>query len=76
MSNGGIGRIKAAQVVARDGYACRYCGCVLHGTLIPGTHGPRLSIDHIKPRSRGGSDHPTNLAAGLDLRLYEGTHCG
>lgn len=32
---------------------CVYCNCIL--TLDTAT------IDHIKPRSKGGTDHPTNL---------------
>jgi 5-methylcytosine-specific restriction endonuclease McrA len=38
-------------VVARDGYFCRYCGC-----------DNALTLDHVQPRSRGGSDDPVNLA--------------
>jgi 5-methylcytosine-specific restriction endonuclease McrA len=35
---------------ARDGRSCRYCGS-----------DQRLSIDHLIPRSRGGSDRADNL---------------
>lgn len=41
-------------VRARDGYTCQYCGVVA----------PRdLEVDHIVPRSRGGSNRPDNLVA-------------
>lgn len=41
-----------AFVLARDGYACVYCGS-------PND----LHCDHVIPRSRGGVDHPDNLVA-------------
>lgn len=40
------------QVLARDGHACVYCGQ---------TDAP-LQLDHVVPRSRGGSGLPSNLA--------------
>ena len=39
-----------AVVFERDGHACRYCGSL-----------ERLTIDHVIPRSRGGSDDAGNL---------------
>lgn len=41
------------QVLARDRYACVYCGVA----NVP------LQLDHVHPRSLGGSDLPANLAA-------------
>ena len=41
-------------VRARDGYTCQYCGVVMP---------PDLEVDHIIPRSRGGTDRPDNLVA-------------
>lgn len=35
----------------RDGHRCQYCGCL----------GQPLSIDHVLPRSRGGSDSWENV---------------
>lgn len=35
----------------RDGHRCQYCGCT----------GEPLSIDHVLPRSRGGSDSWDNV---------------
>jgi hypothetical protein len=40
-------------VLERDGYRCVYCGRSSRETA--------LEVDHIRPRARGGSDHPTNL---------------
>ena len=40
----------ADSVVARDGYRCQYCG----------DHA-RLTIDHVIPRSRGGSSQWDNI---------------
>lgn len=42
-----------AEVLARDGHRCVYCG----------TADVPLQLDHIFPRSRGGVDHPDNLNA-------------
>ena len=41
-------------VRARDSYTCQYCGAVTP---------PDLEVDHIVPRSRGGSDRADNLVA-------------
>lgn len=38
------------EVLERDGARCRYCGSAKHPT-----------IDHVVPKSRGGSDEPANL---------------
>jgi 5-methylcytosine-specific restriction endonuclease McrA len=40
-------------VIRRDGYVCGICG----GDVEPGD----VDIDHIKPFSKGGSDHLDNL---------------
>jgi hypothetical protein len=45
----------------RDGYACRYCGCHVH----PPVDGIYLrddaTVDHVIPRSLGGTNDPENL---------------
>lgn len=41
-------------IYLRDGLACAYCGATLED-------GARLSLDHIRPYSAGGSNKPSNL---------------
>jgi len=41
-------------IYLRDGMACVYCGSTVED-------GATLTLDHIKPVSKGGSNHPTNL---------------
>lgn len=41
-----------AAVIARDGFACRHCGC---------TDVQTFQIDHVVPWSRGGTDTVENL---------------
>lgn len=43
------------EILERDNFTCRYCG----------KHAPEteLEVDHVKPRSRGGSDDRANLVA-------------
>lgn len=39
------------QILKRDAYICQVCGA------------PATDVDHIVPRSAGGTDHPLNLQA-------------
>lgn len=41
------------EVLLRDGYQCQVCGAVVHGK--------RAHVDHIVPKSHGGSDLAINL---------------
>jgi HNH endonuclease len=43
------------KILARDGFACRYCG-----GRAPDV---KLEVDHVNPRSHGGSDLDSNLVA-------------
>jgi len=43
------------EILERDSFTCRYCG-----KRAPETE---LEVDHVRPRSRGGSDERTNLVA-------------
>ena len=43
------------RIFVRDGFRCQYCSKKFAPAL--------LTLDHIMPRSRGGSDEPENLAA-------------
>lgn len=40
------------SILERDEHICQYCGCKKANT-----------VDHVMPRSRGGSSSPTNLVA-------------
>lgn len=46
------------EVLRRDGFRCYYCG--VRGNE---TTGDGLTIDHVVPKSLGGTDEPTNLVA-------------
>lgn len=48
----GIGPSLKAEIVARDGLVCTYCGT---------EEGP-FDIDHVHPISKGGTNDPANLA--------------
>jgi 5-methylcytosine-specific restriction endonuclease McrA len=41
-------------IYLRDGMACAYCGATVED-------GAQLSLDHLKPHSKGGDNKPTNL---------------
>lgn len=41
------------EVLLRDNYQCQMCGVVVHGK--------RAHVDHIVPKSKGGSDEVSNL---------------
>ncbi|MEU7066900.1 HNH endonuclease [Streptomyces sp. NPDC046161] len=48
------------QLVRRDGADCRLCGKAIDLTLkFP--HSFSVSIDHVLPRAKGGSDAAANL---------------
>ena len=46
-------KITRRAVLARDSYTCQYCGREQAG----------LTVDHVIPRSRGGSSHWDNIVA-------------
>lgn len=56
-----------AVVLERDEYRCRHCGWMPGNRAPEGSGGAlvyrSLEIDHIYPRSRGGSDELSNLQA-------------
>jgi len=45
---------KRLAIYLRDGLACSWCGFTLEGGAV-------LSLDHLKPRSKGGDNHECNL---------------
>lgn len=49
-----ITQVKRLAIYLRDGMACAYCGDSVE-------NGTKLSLDHILPHSKGGTNHETNL---------------
>ena len=45
---------KRLAIYLRDGLACAYCGATIED-------GARLTLDHLRPVSRGGSNEAANL---------------
>ena len=60
----GISKETRAWVLERNGYTCQMCG-VAAGDADPlgGPRTVRLTIGHIKDKSKGGDDTPQNLRA-------------
>lgn len=55
-------------ILKRDNFTCQYCRRTSWGD------GVKLEVDHIIPRSKGGRDHPTNLATAChDCNRGKGT---
>jgi 5-methylcytosine-specific restriction endonuclease McrA len=48
-----IGKALRFRILARDRFRCRYCG-----RKSPEVE---LHVDHVKPRSQGGTNEPGNL---------------
>jgi len=48
-----IGKRLRFEIIKRDGFRCRYCGC--------SAMREPLEIDHVVPRAGGGTDDPENL---------------
>ena len=61
---GGIPADQRLRILERDGYTCQVCGLGA-GDRDPGnpTRNVRLQVDHIVPRSDGGSNQDDNLRA-------------
>lgn len=49
-----ISQVKRLAIYLRDGLACAYCGASVE-------EGAKLTLDHIKPHSKGGTNEHTNL---------------
>ena len=50
------------RILKRDDYLCQAClrdGVVTPLGIVPHDH----AVDHVKPKAKGGSDHPSNLEA-------------
>lgn len=60
MARASISRRLRWRILARDYFACSYCG------RSPREHGVALEVDHIKAKAQGGSDDPDNLVTACD----------
>jgi len=58
-----LGNYKVREMYARrDGWVCQLCGYdIPRLPVMNDSH--NLSIDHIRPQSAGGTDHPSNVRA-------------
>jgi hypothetical protein len=58
-----LGNYKVREMYARrDGWTCQLCGLdIPRLPVVNDCH--NLSIDHIRPQSAGGTDHPSNVRA-------------
>lgn len=63
-------KLRVNYLIYRDGPDCRYCGCNLHRItrhnrkldFIPqSSWSRRLTLDHLVPKSKGGTNRLTNL---------------
>lgn len=54
------------HVLERDGWRCHYCKLSINVDVKP-NHPRRATMDHMKPRSKGGSNKPINLVASCAL---------
>jgi uncharacterized Zn finger protein (UPF0148 family) len=62
---------RRARVIARDGYRCRYCT----RPVFEGITGPQmLTIDHVVPRGRGGTNSLSNLVVACNGCNQEKAH--
>ncbi len=50
---------KRAAVYLRDGFRCVYCACRVVVGVSKGKRG--ATLDHVKPRENGGTNHENNL---------------
>lgn len=48
-----IGKRLRFEILKRDGFRCHYCGVTACGAA--------LEVDHVLPKSKGGTDDPGNL---------------
>ena len=56
-----ITKAQRKAIYERDNYLCHLCGEVTLRDWDPANIGKCASLDHITPRSKGGTDDPSNL---------------
>lgn len=54
----GIKKSTRFAILRRDGFRCVYCGATANDQ--------KLHVDHIHPKSKGGTDDPSNLATSCE----------
>jgi hypothetical protein len=54
-----ITQVKRLAIYLRDGMACAYCGESVEA-------GARLTLDHIRPHVKGGTNHEHNLVTACE----------
>lgn len=62
-----ISKETRAQVLERNGYTCQMCGAAAGDSdPLGGSRSVRLTMGHIRDKSKGGDDSPQNLRAICD----------
>lgn len=54
---------KVKKLIQRDGSKCHYCKCVLNNN--------NITVDHVIPKSKGGSDRIENLVLSCEFCNYQ-----
>jgi 5-methylcytosine-specific restriction endonuclease McrA len=67
-------RTKRLAILIRDDYTCRYCKRRFENVAGPNGKSP-LHVDHVVPKSRGGTDSYDNLVTACETcNLVKYTH--
>jgi len=58
-----VGGKRLVKLAYRDGWECAYCG---KETCVAGKNGPKATVDHVVPKSKGGLDALSNCVVACD----------
>jgi 5-methylcytosine-specific restriction endonuclease McrA len=58
-----VGARRIMKLAHRDGWRCAYCGVE---TCFTGRDGPRATVDHVVPKSKGGLNHMANCVVACE----------
>ena len=58
-----VGGKRVMKLAHRDGWRCAYCGAE---TCFTGRDGPKATVDHVVPKSKGGLDHLSNCVVACE----------